>query len=158
MREGAYLPDGWAKVAGVSTNAQSADAGYASWWAPLSQKDSPSNLFSQIAYEWVLPLLPPDTLTKMVAGNGGVEHWGHTKISNQKFPFAISAHQFHFDVDAPRLEDTNGKLFHLPLFTCLLYIDGGGGSGGRLLLLNQVSRLLTYQAPACSLIYSQCVS
>ena len=48
MREGAYLPEGWAKVSGISTEG-GADAGYASWWAPLSERETPSNLFSQIA-------------------------------------------------------------------------------------------------------------
>jgi hypothetical protein len=32
---------------------------------------------------------------------------------------------------------SNGSEFQMPLFTCLFYIDGGGGNGGRLILLNQ---------------------
>jgi hypothetical protein len=43
MHEGAYLPEGWAKTSGRDSK------GYASWWAPLSERETPSNLFSQIA-------------------------------------------------------------------------------------------------------------
>jgi hypothetical protein len=32
---------------------------------------------------------------------------------------------------------SKGAVFQMPLFTCLFYIDGGGGNGGRLILLNQ---------------------
>jgi len=138
MREGPYLADRYSEIANPTyQGGKSQDAGYVSWWAPLSEKDSPSNVLSQIAYEWVLPLLPPSTLQLMEAGGGGVEHWGHTKVSSWKFPFAVAGHQFHFDVDAPRMGKTNGDEFRMPLFTCLFYIDGGGGNGGRLVLLNQ---------------------
>ena len=76
MREGPYLADRYSQVANPAyQSGQSEDAGYVSWWAPLSDKDAPPNVLSQIAYEWVLPLLPPSTLKLMEAGGGGVEHW-----------------------------------------------------------------------------------
>ena len=76
MREGPYLADRYSQVANPAyQSGQSEDAGYVSWWAPLSDKDAPPNVLSQIAYEWVLPLLQPSTLKLMEAGGGGVEHW-----------------------------------------------------------------------------------
>jgi hypothetical protein len=76
MREGPYLADKYSQVANPTyQSGQSEDSGYVSWWAPLSDKDAPPNVLSQIAYEWVLPLLPPSTLNLMEAGGGGVEHW-----------------------------------------------------------------------------------
>jgi hypothetical protein len=76
MREGPYLADKYSQVSNPTyQSGQFEDLGYVSWWAPLSDKDAPPNVLSQIAYEWVLPLLPPSTLKLMEAGGGGVEHW-----------------------------------------------------------------------------------
>eukprot|EP01046_Picozoa_sp_COSAG06_P018709 COSAG06_NODE_1311_length_9898_cov_16.424839_5_plen_499_part_00 len=106
------------------------DSGFVSWWSPRSALDNPSNLIEQVIGNYLLPLLPKDVQGRVV----GSESWGHTKNS-QRFPYSVPGHRLHFDADT--LHHSAAGVMRFPLFTCLLWIDAGGGYGGATVVLDQ---------------------
>ena len=114
----------------AASNREPNDAGFVSWWAPRSRLEHPQTLLEQVIGGYILPLLPAAARARV----SGVESWGHTKES-KNYGWSIPGHKPHFDLDTLRHSATGHIVF--PLFTCLLFIDAGGGHGGATLVLDQ---------------------